>query len=320
MKKILLAATLFMASHIAIASEKSNEKISLMLDWFVNPDHATLVVAQQKGFFKKHGIEVELIEPADPSMPSKLVSANKVDMAISSQPYLHLHVSEGLPLARIGTLASSPLVCLVTLKDSGITSLADLKGKTIGYSADSVNGLNENLLTAMLHSVGIKPDELTWINVNWSLSPSLISGKVDAVFGAFRNFELNVLSLENQKAIAFYPEEHGVPAFDELIFVVNKDRLSEKKFDLFLTALEEATVYTLNHPEEAWNAFTSYKPKELDNELNRLAWRDTLPYLALRPRALDINRYQRMSEFLQKYNMVKTAPTLSEYAVELPIK
>ncbi len=41
---------------------------------------------------------------------------------------------------------------------------------------------------------------------------------------------------------------------------------------LALNLLEEATVYTLNHPDEAWKAFESYKPKELNNELNCRFW------------------------------------------------
>ncbi len=312
MKKLLLAGMLLAVSQYALA----NEKITLILDWFVNPDHAAIIVAEQQGYFKKHGLDVEIIEPADPSMPPKLVAAGKADMAVDYQPQLHMQVSEGLPLVRIGTLVSTPLNALIVLKNSGINDIADLKGKTIGYS---VSGFEQNLLTAMLATADLKPEDVKWINVNWSLSPSLISGKVDAVFGGYRNFELNQMDLEKHPGKAFYPEEHGVPAYDELILVVNKKNVSEKKFTVFLNALEEATVYTLNHPERAWQAFQSYKPKELDNKLNRLAWKDTLPRLALRPRALDDYRYRRMAKFLQQFGMVKTIPPLSDYAVQLPL-
>ncbi|PID63581.1 MAG: thiamine biosynthesis protein [Gammaproteobacteria bacterium] len=313
MKKLLLATTLLAATQFAIAAEK----VSIMLDWFVNPDHAALIVAQQKGYFKKHGLEVELIEPADPSMPPKLVAAGKADMAVNYQPQLHMQVSEGLPLVRVGTLVSTPLNSLVVLENSGINSLKDLKGKTVGYS---VSGFEESLLSAMLNTAGLKSDDVKWVNVNWSLSPSLLSGKVDAVFGAYRNFELNQMAIEGHKGKAFYPEEHGIPAYDELVLVVHKDKQKDKRFDALITALEEATVYTLNHPDEAWKAFESYKPKELNNELNRRAWKDTLPRLALRPRALDTNRYEKMSAFLTQHNMVKDMPKVADYAVELPIK
>jgi ABC-type nitrate/sulfonate/bicarbonate transport system substrate-binding protein len=62
-----------------------------MLDWFVNPDHAALVVAQEKGFFAAQNLEVELQTPADPNDPPKLVAAGKVDLAVSYQPQLMIH-------------------------------------------------------------------------------------------------------------------------------------------------------------------------------------------------------------------------------------
>ena len=47
----------------------AQDKVRVLLDWFVNPDHAALVIAKQKGVFSKHGLDVELIAPADPNAP-----------------------------------------------------------------------------------------------------------------------------------------------------------------------------------------------------------------------------------------------------------
>ncbi|KGQ71402.1 thiamine biosynthesis protein [Chelonobacter oris] len=312
MKKLL---TLCTALCLLSQPLTAKENVTLLLDWFVNPDHAALIVAQQKGFFDAHGLTVEIIEPADPSMPPKLVAADKADLAVDYQPQLQMQVAEGLPLVRIGTLVSTPLNSVVVLQRSNIKSVADLKGKKVGYS---VSGFETSLLQAMLAKHGLNASDVEMINVNWSLSPSLISGQVDAVIGAFRNFELNQMALEKQPGLAFYPEEHGVPAYDELILVANKNRLSDKKLSAFLTALEEATIYLINHPEQAWQDFISYKPNELDNELNRLAWRDTLPRLSLRPRALDNSRYQKMAQFMQQQGLIDNVPNLADYAVQLP--
>lgn len=310
-----LHRTLFaVAALLSANSVMAKEKISLMLDWFVNPDHAAIIVAQQKGYFAEQGLEVEIIEPADPSMPPKLVAVGKADLAVDYQPQLQQQVAQGLPLSRVGTLVATPLNSLVVLDNGKINSLADLKGKKIGYS---VSGFEDALLKAMLSSVDLKENDVELINVNWSLSPSLLSGQVDAVIGAFRNFELNQLALENHKGKAFFPEEHGVPAYDELILVAHKDKAQDAKFSAFLTALEKATIYTFNHPQAAWEDFVSYKPQELNNELNRRAWADTLPRLAHRPRALDAHRYIRMAEFLKSQSLVKKMPKLEEYAVEL---
>ncbi|MFC1013977.1 ABC transporter substrate-binding protein [Pasteurella multocida] len=311
----LVKKTLTVAFAMGVSlSVSAKEKLTLLLDWFVNPDHAAIIVAHQKGYFAQQGLEVEIVEPADPSLPPKLVAAGKADLAVDYQPQLQIQVAEDLPLTRVGTLVATPLNSLIVLEKSAIKSLADLKGKKIGYS---VSGFEDSLLKAMLDSANLTDKDIEMVNVNWSLSPSLISGQVDAVIGGFRNFELNQMKLEKQPGRAFYPEEHGVPVYDELILVANKNTLPTAKISKFLTALEQATIYTLNHPQAAWEAFVAYKEKELNNDLNRLAWTDTLPRLALRPRALDSHRYERMAEFLKANGLTKVVKPLSDYAVEI---
>jgi putative hydroxymethylpyrimidine transport system substrate-binding protein len=289
------------------------EKLTLLLDWFLNPDHAPLVVAEEKGFFAEAGLEVEMIEPADPNDPPKLVAAGKADLAISYQPQLHIQAARGLPLARIGTLIATPLNTLLVLDDSPIRGIADLKGKSVGFS---VGGFEDALLAAMLARHGLSVADIELINVNFSLSPALLSGQVDAVIGAFRNFELNQLEIEGYKGRAFYVEEEGVPAYDELILVAHRERLEDPRIDAFLSAIERAVQYLVNHPEESWGLFVSHR-KELDDELNRRAWRDTLPRFALRPRALDHARYAAFADFLLDQGVIETSPPLETYAVEI---
>jgi putative hydroxymethylpyrimidine transport system substrate-binding protein len=217
---ILLALTL---AAMPVAA-RAADKLTLLLDWFVNPDHGPLVVAQEQGFFAAQGLEVEMVAPADPNDPPKLVAAGQADIAVSYQPQLHLQAAEGLPLKRIGTLVGTPLNSLVVLADGPVKSLADLKGRNIGFS---VGGFEDALLRQMLGKYGVALDDVTLINVNFALSQALLSGQVDAVIGAFRNFELNQLDIEGRPGRAFYPEEEGVPAYDELIFVAHKDRTDD---------------------------------------------------------------------------------------------
>ncbi|MEO0363343.1 MAG: ABC transporter substrate-binding protein, partial [Pseudomonadota bacterium] len=108
------------------------DKMTLILDWFVNPDHGPIILAEEKGYFAEEGLEVEVIAPADPSDPPKLAAAGRADLAISYQPQLHLQIHEGLPLIRVGTLVATPLNCLLVLADGPIETPADLKGKKIG--------------------------------------------------------------------------------------------------------------------------------------------------------------------------------------------
>ncbi len=305
---------LLVASLTALASPVfAADKLTLMLDWFVNPDHGPIFVAKEMGYFKAAGLDVEIIAPADPNDPPKLVAAGRGDIAISYQPQLHIQVNEGLPLTRIGTLIATPLNALVVLDDSPIKSLADFAGKKIGFS---VGGVEEALLTAMLGRHGITLDQVELINVNFALSPALLTGQVDGVIGAFRNFELNQLELEGRPGRAFYIEEEGVPTYDELIFIANNEALDDPRLPRFLDAIEAGTQYLLNHPDESYQLFLR-NGDELDNELNARAWEDTLRRFTSSPAALDTARYQRFARFLEQQGLIKSPPPVEAYAVEL---
>ena len=126
MKQFLL--TMFSLLGFLSGTASANDKMTVLLDWFVNPDHGPLIIAQENGYFADVGLEVDIVAPADPSAPPKLVAAGQADIAISYQPQLHLQIAEGLPLVRVGTLVATPLNCLLTLEDGPIKTLADLKG------------------------------------------------------------------------------------------------------------------------------------------------------------------------------------------------
>jgi len=308
-------ATAALAAALAFAAPAAAQttKLTVLLDWYMNPDHAPLVVAQEKGFFADQGLEIELVTPSDPSAPPRLVAAGKGDIAITYQPNLYQQVEEGLELTRIGTLVATPLNTLVALKGGSIKTLVDLKGKTVGYS---VAGFEDALLEAMLGSVDLSIDDVTLVNVNFSLTPALMSRQVDAVIGAYRNFEFTQLRLEGAEGVAFYPEEHGVPTYDELIFVARNDRLEEPAMAAFLAAIEKAVTWQTNHPDEALAVFLEAYP-DLDDELNREAFRDTLRRFALRPSALDIARYERFGAFMKERGLVKETVPVDRFAVQL---
>ena len=304
---------IFLLSFLMTTPVFAAEKMTLLLDWFVNPDHAPIIVAREKGFFADQGLEVEVIAPADPSDPPKLVAAGKAELAISYQPQIHLQVAEGLPLIRVGTLVSTPLNCLLVLKDGPIKKISDLKGKKVGFS---VAGVEEALLTAILGKHGMKMSDIELVNVNWSLSPSLMSRQVDAVLGAYRNFELNQMEIEKVPGRCFYVEEEGVPTYDELIYIANTKLMDKGKIRRFLRATELATQYIVNRPEESWKVFSGTS-KELRDKLNQMAWSDTLPRLTLRPEALDEGRYARFEKFLSDAKLVEGIRPVSKLAVDL---
>ncbi|WP_174802340.1 ABC transporter substrate-binding protein [Martelella limonii] len=309
LKTIALAAMLSLAPALANAADK----LQVILEWYVNPDHAPMVIAAENGYFEEAGLDVELVPPADPSMVPRMVAAGKADIGIHYQPNLYLDHDAGIDIVRFGTLVATPLNTLTVLADGPVTDLSALKGKKIGFS---VSGIEDAVVAAMLQSTGLTRDDITLVNVNFALTQSLLSGQVDATIGAFRNFELTQMQIEGEEGKAFYPEEHGVPVYDELIYVTRSDMIGDDRLPRFLDAVEKATIFITNHPEEAWESFARAYP-DLDDTLNRQAFADTIPRFAKRPAASDEERYRRFGAFMAESGLIGTAPDVDAISVSV---
>ncbi|WP_404688936.1 ABC transporter substrate-binding protein [Raoultella planticola] len=290
----------------------ANEKLTLVLDWYINPDHAPIMVAEQIGAFKAQGLDVKIVPPSDPALPPRLVAAGQADLAITYQPQVHFFADEGLPLVRVGTLINSPLNTVIAL-DKSIKTPADLKGKKVGYS---VSGIEQATLATMAQHAHIDPQSIKLINVNFQLTSALLAGQVDAVIGGYRNIEALELKLQGKDPQVMNVEDFGVPAYDELVIVANRDEIHAAKIKKFLVALQEGVIYLRAHPQETWQVFAAAHP-ELNTELNQQAWQQTAPLFAGNPAALDKARYEAYEQFLYNNKLVKKITPLTHYAVEL---
>ena len=313
MKKIITQLLTFLMSILLSCPVSATQTLTVLLDWFPNPDHAPLIIAKQQGFFKEQGLDVELISPADPNDAPKLVAANKANIGITYQPELMEQVDQGLPLVRIGTLINKPLSCLVVLKASGIKTLADMKGKRIGSSSSA---LSDMILKIMLKKVGVADTEVELINVRYNLTQALLSQRVDAVTGVMRNYEVPILKSHHQAVITFFPEEYGIPVYSELVFIAHTQQVSDKRFPLFLNAIKKAVRYLREHPEETWEAFAKLYP-ESNNQVNHDAWFATQPYFAENPAEFDKKEWMQFAEFMHQHQSIKKIQPIDKYAIRV---
>ena len=147
-KTLLVAATLCLAAA-ALAPRPSGaaETLTLMLDWFVNPDHAPLFVALEKGYFAEAGLEVELHRTGRSQRSTQAGRRRQGGPRGLLPAAAPLQVAEGLPLVRVATLVATPLQHAAGAGDGPVRTIADLKGRTVGYS---VGGFEDALLGAML--------------------------------------------------------------------------------------------------------------------------------------------------------------------------
>lgn len=313
MKKVVILVCLLLF-YTSLCSAAEPEKLTVILDWIPNTTHAPLIIAQQQGFFKEAGLNVQLIHPTKPSDPSHFVAQNKADIGVSYEPKLIEHIDHGLPIIRIGTLIDKPLDCVIALKDSGIKTLIDLKGKEIGSAKNSTT--NAVILTSMLQKQGLVNKDIKVVNIRSNLAKALLSNKVEAISGTMRNLEVPMLEASGHKLVVFFPEEHGIPNYSELVFIANIARVHDPRFPRFLAAVKKAIRYLDEHPQQAWETFTKQYP-HLNTALNREYWFATIAYFAEDPAQFNHNEWKLFANFMQKNKLISKTQPISRYTITI---
>lgn len=282
-------------------SPKTLQEMTVVLDWLINPDHAPLVMAEQLGFFEEAGLKVNLIPPPDPNNPLRLLFSKQALLAVDYQPQYVMAISQGLPFQQVGTLIQSSLNCIVVLKKSGIQKPEQLGNKKIGYA---LSGVDTALVKAILAHSGVNPDTVELINIPHGLSQALLTGRVDAITGVMWSFELPKLKAAGFEAIAFHPEDYGIPPYQELIFVALKNQAYDDRIQRFLNAVKKGVDYLNQNPEKSWEIFAKHYP-DLNHPSIKETWQTTIPLFAKTPSEVDSSAQQSLAVYLKKYSLEK---------------
>jgi putative hydroxymethylpyrimidine transport system substrate-binding protein len=252
-----------------------SKRVELMLDYFPNADHAGIYAAEAAGHFEQAGLDVEIRQPPDPAAPLKQLAAGRVDLAISYEPEVLRARDQGLAVVSVGALVQKPLTSIVSLPEAKIRTPADLKGKTVGTAGIDYQSA---YLRTVLEEAGVDPSTVKERNVGFSLVPALLTGKVDAVLGAFWNYEGTELRLRGKRPRIIRMEQAGVPTYNELVLVANADALDRDgdKIRAFIGAVSRGTRDLRKNPDEAIDGLLDANP-DLDPELQRAVVEVTLP-------------------------------------------
>ena len=252
------------------------QSLELMLDYFPNADHAPIYAAQAIGAFKDAGLDVKIRQPADPSAPIKQVAAGRVDLAVSYEPELLRARNEGLRVISVGVLVHGPLTSIISLPKSRIRTAADLEGKTVGTAGIDYQSA---YLQTILNDANVPQDSVKQRNVGFNLVPALLTGKVDAVLGAFWNYEGIDLEQRDRKPRIIRMEDAGVPKYDELVFVANADGLETdaSRIRAFIQAVARGAAALQRDPASGTEALLEAN-RDLDPKLQAAVVKATLPY------------------------------------------
>jgi len=282
-RRVLALACVLGATLVAGCGEKQEgggegpTPYRVALDFYVNPDHAGLLTALERGYFADAGLEVETRVPSDPSAPIRQVAAGNVDLAISYEPEVLLARDQALPVKAVAALVPRPLTSLISLPEAGIRKVAALRGKTIAtagipYQAD--------FLDSILAPVGLGLDDVRQVDVGFGLLPAVLSGRADAMLGGFLNIEGVDLEERGEDPRVVPVDKLGVPTYDELVLVASTEAIESdpEPIRLFIAALERGTREAARDPAAASEVVLE-AGDGLEPDLTRAEVERTLPLL-----------------------------------------
>ena len=258
MKKLF---ALFMTAVMAVgivgcggsepAADNGLEDFSIVLDWYPNAIHSFLYVAQEKGYFAEEGLNLVVNFPANTNDGISLPAAGKADLGMYYlQDAILTAVEEDVPIVSVGAVAQKSLDVVISLKENGIETAADLAGKKIGYAGTA---LSEAKVECMLEKAGLSAEDCELIDVGFDLLTAITTGQVDATIGNMVNHEVPQLEEQGIAINYFSPTDFGVPEYYELVFLAGRDAVENnpEKLQKFLRAAKKGFDFMQENPEEA---------------------------------------------------------------------
>ena len=190
-------------------------KLTIMTTWVpVLYDGGPFWVAKLHGYFKEEGLEVEIISPANPADPIKLVARERVNFSLTYVPEVMISRDTGIPVVAVATTLRRLVSGLMSLEETGISSPADFKGKTLGVGPKLDA---QAFLQTILENVGLTKKDAKIIDPGFGPIPYVIEKKIHAAH-ALSNFEVvlgdKILAKSGKPKMRFMKyTDHGVPDF-----------------------------------------------------------------------------------------------------------
>jgi putative hydroxymethylpyrimidine transport system substrate-binding protein len=295
--------------------------LKVELDWVPNPDHVGLYYAQNKGIFAHNNLTVTFLTPSNAADPIKLVGLNKVDLAISYESEMFYGQQENLPVTAVATVIPVPLNSLIVTPKDHVTSLSQMAGKKVGITGIPSDGA---IYATMLKAGGLTPSQVTSVTVGFNLVPSVLSGKVDAIIGGYRNVEAIQIGQEmGQKPSVFPASALGVPSYAELVLVANRNRLASDKayanaVRRFVKSLVAGTNGALKDPSGTTQIMEQVSQYKVDFLKVSVPYTTTLlkPPAGTKTGCINVANWQSFGNWMKQNKLIKITPNASLIATD----
>ncbi len=281
-------------------------KVSLRLPWIVNAQFAGYYVALEKGFFRQQGIDITIQPGGIDKNPITLVAAGTDTFGLHDTGSLLLARVQGIPVVAVATFYQKHPGGVMALQSSGIRSVKDFVGKSVGFQ----EGGPWMLTKAMMKANGVDPASVKPVAVQYDISP-LLQKKVD-LFTVFATNEPILAQQQGSPVIVFLPADLGVPTASDALFTT-ETYLKEHPDVVrkMVQAMRQGWEYALTHKEEAIDILAKYG-EQIDKKLELLKLQAEEPFIITADTKTHGIGYMTAQRWDEMYRVLQTEGALKE--------
>lgn len=248
MKKLLTTAM-----GLLLAGTAQAEDVTLQLKWVTQAQFAGYYVAQAKGFYEEEGLNVTILPGGPDVAPTQVIAGGGADVVVDWMPSALAAREKGLALVNIAQPYKSSGMMLTCLKESGVASPADFKGKTLGVWF----GGNEYPFLNWMNKLGLKTDgsDVTVLKQGFNVDP-LLQKQAACISTMTYNEYWQVIDagVKPEDLVTFKYEDEGVATLEDGLYVMEdklKDPAFEDKMVKFVRASMKGWKYAEANSDEA---------------------------------------------------------------------
>jgi NitT/TauT family transport system substrate-binding protein len=225
MKKFLTGALLAAMAGSAQAADD----VTLQLKWVTQAQFAGYYVAAAKGFYEEEGLNVTILPGGPDVAPTQVIAGGGADVVVDWMPSALAAREKGLALVNIAQPFKSSGMMLTCLKESGVATSVDFKGKTLGVWF----GGNEYPFLNWMNKLGLKTDgtDVTVLKQGFNVDP-LLQKQAACVSTMTYNEYWQVIDagVKPEDLVVFKYEDEGVATLEDGLYVM-EDKLADPAFE-----------------------------------------------------------------------------------------
>lgn len=288
----------------------SLEKVTMQLRWLHQFQFAGYYAARHKGFYREHGLDVDIIAGSPTRTPVDEVASGRAQYGEANSELLY-HYLKGSPLVALAAVFQHSPSVLLTRKDSDIITPHQLAGKRVMM----VGGSEDIDFLAMLANEGVKKEDLNIIPSSYNIQ-DLIAGKTD-VFNAYLTNEPYYLLEQGVVAHAIKPINYGVDFYSDILFT-SKDEIKNhpQRVKAFRKASLLGWEYAMTHKQEIIELILAeYGPVKSRNHLEFEAesMEDLILPTLIPVGNINPGRIQRMADLMVQFDLIEPGISLNDF-------